>query len=197
MAPCPIGQHYEYGSTTYDHRLKVFNYGTNTVLATGTLVVNGTSSVSAAIDQRSPITASTDPTITGTAKNTTKILIGVTDEDGNVAAQSLMSRKRHCTIEDMEGTREVEIITKITKKLLPNTHRAFLFGSRASGTNRPHSDYDLGISGPRALSLREWGELHDALEEAPIVHAVDVVDFYPASDAFKEVALQHTIPITE
>ena len=89
----------------------------------------------------------------------------------------------------------MEIITTITKKLLPKTHKAFIFGSRASGTNRPHSDYDLGVSGPRPLSPYEWGELHDALEEAPIVHAVDVVDFYPASQSFKEEALQHTIPL--
>ena len=90
---------------------------------------------------------------------------------------------------------ELEIITTITRKLLPKTHRAFLFGSRATGENRPHSDYDLGIEGPRPLSPREWGELHDALEEAPILHAVDVVDFAAANDAFKERATEQTIPI--
>ena len=96
---------------------------------------------------------------------------------------------------DMNNTREVEIIADIAKKLLPKTHKAFLFGSRAAGAHRQHSDYDLGINGPRPLSPREWGALHDALEEAPIIHCVDVVDFYPASRAFKETALRHTIPI--
>lgn len=91
--------------------------------------------------------------------------------------------------------REFDIIKRITKKYLPATHRAFLFGSRAVGTNREHSDYDLGIEGPRALSPREWGTLHDALEEAPIIHEVDVVDLYPASNEFKQEALRQAIPI--
>ena len=92
-------------------------------------------------------------------------------------------------------TRELTVITEITKKLLPKTHRAFLFGSRVTGDNRLHSDYDLGITGPRPLTPREWGELHDAFEEATIIHEVDVIDFTPASADFKQQALQHTIPI--
>ena len=92
-------------------------------------------------------------------------------------------------------TREIDIIKDIAKRYTPATHRAFLFGSRASGTNRPHSDYDLGLIGPRPLSPREWGDLHDAFEEAPIIHAVDVVDFYPASEDFKREALTHTVTL--
>lgn len=88
------------------------------------------------------------------------------------------------------------MITAIAKKYVPETHRAFLFGSRAAGMNREHSDYDLGITGPRALTPGEWGALHDALEEAPIIHAVDVVDFYAASDRFKHVALWRMIPLS-
>lgn len=95
----------------------------------------------------------------------------------------------------MRDKQEIAIIARITERLLPKTHRAFLFGSRAVGTAKPHSDYDLGVIGPRPLSVREWGALNDAFEEAPIIHAVDVVDFYPASDSFKKVALRRTIPI--
>lgn len=91
--------------------------------------------------------------------------------------------------------REFEIIKRITRQYLPKTHRAFLFGSRAAATNRPHSDYDLGISGPRALLPNEWGALHDALEEAPIIHEVDVVDLYPASEEFRKEALRDAVPI--
>lgn len=91
--------------------------------------------------------------------------------------------------------REFETIKRITKRLVPKTHRAFLFGSRAVGTNRLHSDYDVGVSGPRALSPREWGALHDAFEEAPIIHEVDVVDLYPASEEFKKEALKDAVPI--
>lgn len=93
--------------------------------------------------------------------------------------------------------KEIEIIKKIARQYVPKTHKAFIFGSRATGSNRPHSDYDLGISGPRPLTPREWGTLHDALEEAPIIHVVDVVDFNPASTEFKEEALKRTIPISK
>ena len=99
------------------------------------------------------------------------------------------------TIDMSVNQHELEIITTITQSLLPKTHRAFLFGSRVTGENRPHSDYDLGIEGPWALSPREWGELHDALEEAPIIHAVDVVDFAAANHEFKERAAEHIIPL--
>ena len=97
----------------------------------------------------------------------------------------------------MRGVDDAEfaIIRRIVKKHLPKTHRAFLFGSRATGANRLHSDYDLAVTGPRTLLPSEWGELHDALEEAPIVHEVDVVDLYPANQEFKEEVLRHTIPI--
>jgi len=91
--------------------------------------------------------------------------------------------------------REIHIIKEIAHAHVPSTHRAFLFGSRAVGMNRPHSDYDLGVTGPRPLSPREWGDLYDAFEEAPIIHKVDVVDFYPASEEFKREALTHTIPL--
>src|SRR3989344_1427180 len=91
--------------------------------------------------------------------------------------------------------REFGVIKGITKELLPKTHRAFLFGSRATGTNRPHPDYDLGVEGPRPLSPREWGALHDAFEEAPIIHEVDVVDLYPSSEEFKKEALRDAVAL--
>lgn len=91
--------------------------------------------------------------------------------------------------------REFDVIRGITKNLMPKSHRAFLFGSRATGTNRRHSDYDIGVSGPRPLSPREWGALHDAFEEAPIIHEVDVVDMYDANKEFKEEALKDAVPI--
>ncbi len=50
----------------------------------------------------------------------------------------------------MEADRELAIIKRITRQHLPKTHRAFIFGSRATGTNRPHSDYDLGVNGPHS-----------------------------------------------
>jgi uncharacterized protein len=49
-----------------------------------------------------------------------------------------------------------------------------LFGSRANGTARRDSDIDLAILAPEATA-REWAELREAIEKAPIIHDVDVV----------------------
>jgi hypothetical protein len=49
-----------------------------------------------------------------------------------------------------------------------------VFGSRANGIARRSYDLDLAISSPEATPA-EWGELCDALENAPIIYALDIV----------------------
>ena len=49
-----------------------------------------------------------------------------------------------------------------------------VFGSRATGTARRASDLDLAISAPAATN-REWAELCDALENAPLIYELDLV----------------------
>ena len=65
--------------------------------------------------------------------------------------------------------------------VLRNTLRRFgfvrevrVFGSRATGTARRASDLDLAISAP-AASHREWADLCDALENAPLIYELDLV----------------------
>jgi len=52
--------------------------------------------------------------------------------------------------------------------------RAWVFGSRATGKARRASDIDLAIEAPH-LSPARWHALQDALEQAPVIYALDVV----------------------
>ncbi len=52
--------------------------------------------------------------------------------------------------------------------------QARIFGSRATGAARRASDIDLAISAP-AISVGEWHDLCEALENAPIIYDLDIV----------------------
>ena len=56
----------------------------------------------------------------------------------------------------------------------PCVREVLLFGSRATGHACRASDIDLAISAPDATA-RQWLELTDALEEAPIIYEFDIV----------------------
>jgi proline iminopeptidase len=49
-----------------------------------------------------------------------------------------------------------------------------VFGSRATGSARRASDIDIAISAPD-ISEREWSELRDALDSAPLIYGLDVI----------------------
>ena len=64
---------------------------------------------------------------------------------------------------------------------LRNTFRHFsfvrevrVFGSRASGIARRSSDLDLAIFSSEATPA-EWAELYEALQNTPIIYALDIV----------------------
>ncbi len=69
----------------------------------------------------------------------------------------------------------------------------FLFGSRAKGTARPTSDWDLGVLGPRPLTWVERGRMREMLEEWPTLHTMDLVDLTAAKPAFREHVMKHAV----
>jgi len=79
-----------------------------------------------------------------------------------------------------------ERILAILRKALRRTPcRVYLFGSRAAGTAREGSDFDIAVQGGRdscvALGLaREW------LEESTIPFSVDLVDLAAAPQALRD-----------
>lgn len=70
-------------------------------------------------------------------------------------------------------------------------YKAFLFGSRAKGTAREWSDFDIGIQGSQPLSLDQKLNILTDFDDTP--YRVDIVDFFTAKEWFKKIALQYII----
>ena len=95
-------------------------------------------------------------------------------------------RGDHSIMVDVE-----KIIQKtVVKYIDPASSFIFLFGSRALRTNRPQSDYDVGIYTGQKISLTTIAKIKDDLEEYPIPVDIDVVDFAKVSEEFKAMALK-------
>lgn len=72
--------------------------------------------------------------------------------------------------------------------------RIFLFGSRARGTARRSSDYDIGFTGiSRDKLLRKASVLNAMIEESIIPHSVDWVLFDESDPAFRMIAEKDVI----
>lgn len=77
----------------------------------------------------------------------------------------------------------------IVRRHLPDpAYRVFLFGSRAAGRARERSDIDIGIEGPAPVPRLTLAAIEDALDEAPTLYTIEVVDFARVTDAFRQVA---------
>jgi predicted nucleotidyltransferase len=91
--------------------------------------------------------------------------------------------------------RQTEIKTLIADVMRRNAdilrgHRVFLFGSRATGGARTHSDFDVGVVGEEPLPLKDFYAIEDQLDELPTLYKIDWVDFNRVSPRFKERAMQ-------
>jgi len=82
----------------------------------------------------------------------------------------------------------------LSQYLSPHRHKAFLFGSRAEGTNALFSDFDIAIEG-ESLAPELYFEILAAFEDSDFPYKVDVVQKHDMSDDFLEVASTHMIPI--
>lgn len=69
--------------------------------------------------------------------------------------------------------RDLETLRRVFARF-PFVREVRVFGSRANGSARPTSDLDLAVAAPDAKA-REWSDLIEALENAPIVYLLDVV----------------------
>lgn len=91
--------------------------------------------------------------------------------------------------------RESEIKAQIADVMRRNAnrlcgHRVFLFGSRATGDARSHSDFDIGVVGDEPLPLDVFYAIEDQLDDLPTLYKIDWVDFNRASPRFSERAMQ-------
>jgi predicted nucleotidyltransferase len=89
----------------------------------------------------------------------------------------------------------LEIIKNIVwEHLDPKIHKVFIFGSRATQTNKTFSDIDIGITGP-LVAKNILSNLNLAFEESNLPYNVDIVDFNLVHDRFKKIAQEKIIPL--
>ena len=86
------------------------------------------------------------------------------------------------------------LIKQTVQKYLGNDARVFIFGSRATGTNRKWSDVDVGIVAREKLN-HQILFIQDDLEQSNIPYRVDVVDFDTVTPQFAKIALSSTIEL--
>ena len=72
-------------------------------------------------------------------------------------------------------------------------HKVFVFGSRASGSNRRFSDVDIGIEGDQPLILKTRSQIAGEFEESDFPYRVDIVDFSQVGSSFKQLSKKHLI----
>jgi predicted nucleotidyltransferase len=69
-------------------------------------------------------------------------------------------------------------------------YRILLFGSRATRTAHDRSDFDIGVYGESALSLKTFHKILDFIDQLPTLYGIDWVDLNRASEALRENALK-------
>ena len=70
-----------------------------------------------------------------------------------------------------------------------------LFGSRANGTAKPHSDIDLVIMGDESLPVTTMRILRDAFDDSDLPFQVDLVEWAGTSEEFRKVIAMTAIPL--
>ena len=72
-----------------------------------------------------------------------------------------------------------------------NTNKVFFFGSRVKKDNSNRSDIDIGIEGPKKISVRIKLEIEEELDNLPTLYKFDLVDFKEVPERFKKEALRY------
>jgi type I restriction enzyme S subunit len=79
------------------------------------------------------------------------------------------------------------IVKTVLLQFLPPKSTVFVFGSRAKGTAKPHSDLDLAIDADgQTLDLAILGQLNEAFDESLLSYKVDIIDLNIIDEEFKK-----------
>lgn len=89
---------------------------------------------------------------------------------------------------------EKSIILDICKTYLPKS-TIYAFGSRTKKKCKPYSDLDLAIEDDTEISLKQKGQLIDALQNSDLPYRVDIIDLATVDDSFKKVIAQDFLQI--
>ena len=67
--------------------------------------------------------------------------------------------------------------------------KVVLFGSRAQGTQKERSDFDVGILGERPMPAQDLFRIEQALEDIDTLYTIELVDLGRTSPRFRAEAL--------
>jgi amidophosphoribosyltransferase len=90
---------------------------------------------------------------------------------------------------------EAQIVLSVLQARVPGKP-VWVFGSRANGKARLHSDLDLAIGGSEALSLRVRAELADDFDQSDLPYRVDVLDLSSITPDFLKHIEPDFIPVS-
>ena len=93
----------------------------------------------------------------------------------------------------MERRQQILLWIKQTldKNLSGVSYRAFVFGSQANKPILNRSDIDIGITSNDHITPVQLSNIYADIEQLPILHKIDLVNFIEVDDRFKSVALKN------
>jgi type I restriction enzyme S subunit len=80
---------------------------------------------------------------------------------------------------------------------LPQSTKAWVFGSRATRRARRYSDLDLAIDAGRRLTLDEFARLGEAFSDSDLPYRVDLVDWHDIDDRWRQTIEAERVALTE
>jgi predicted nucleotidyltransferase len=89
------------------------------------------------------------------------------------------------------------LVLDILRTHLPQHTEAWVFGSRATGRARRHSDLDLAIDAGRRLTLDEIARLAEAFSDSDLPYKVDLVDWHDIDDRWRQTIAAERMPLTQ
>jgi uncharacterized protein len=81
---------------------------------------------------------------------------------------------------------ELDTVRQILARHVPDCE-VWAFGSRVTGTSRPHSDLDLVVMTSEPIPRRTLVRMEEDLEESPLPFRVDVLDWSRVSPEFRRI----------
>ena len=85
-----------------------------------------------------------------------------------------------------------EKIIQVLTALFPKA-KIYLFGSRATGNNRPLSDIDIAIDAGKQLPIEAIDEAMAVMSSLNIPYKVDIVDFHHVSSIMQDLIKKEKI----
>jgi len=129
-------------------------------------------------------------------KSTVRRIVTQTTPPVTLAVASGRLDAPECMANERKVLQQIEAICRRNQKLLAN-RQVVLFGSRAHGTAKPRSDFDIGVCGASAMPYADFYSLADQIELLPTLYRIDWVDLARTDEQFRQSALANAKVIYE